>query len=474
MTPQASETIIIAGKEFKPSNNLLSNYLASHNIQVDDAENCTAVWELKGNSLYLNSLTACANGKPIYLNDLFPDMPLFDNPSSILVWGVAASIEVELGKMESLSDRLVIKLDESHHTVHIVHIQILNDGINYFETEAVVFPQKLYKLIDITQNRDSLEAKIHNAMALGLNSYEILCELHNSITFRILRILKKHPNYYMPLLCYYYPFTREMLEKYQGWLNWNCLSENLFLDWNEELLINFKDKWSWELIGQYIIGIKGLSDPDLLLKYYEMGLIDAYYILLSENFPVYHTFENPDFSCEKVTQLLSRSEKLNKELQEEFKKWNENVIDCNPPRSNTTQNVGYVINEIKSELEEARYINCQNQPKELELEQIISFLEREGKNLDGCYVYRQLNWGKIPDPFMFDNPQENGIDYTFNTPEKRKVLDDAVQLFFEGHPALTQIEEIMNDIKGMKIRRSRDIEGDYRFKQIGKYFTIEE
>ena len=254
--------------------------------------------------------------------------------------------------------------------------------------------------------------------------------LHDSDTYRLFKVMINHPDYFLRLLCYYYPFMREMLRKYRECFYWGCLSENVFLDWDEDLLMDFQDKWWWEFIGQYIIGIKGLSNPDFLLKYYAMGLIEAYDIFLNQNFLFYNTLKYPEFSCEAVTQLLTKREKLNTELKQEFKKWNENVIDCSPPRSNTTQNVGYVLNEIKSELEEARYINYQNQPKELE--QIISFLEREGKILDGYFVVRHLNASQIPDPFMFDNPLENGIDYTFNTPEKRKILDDAVLLFFEG------------------------------------------
>ena len=131
---------------------------------------------------------------------------------------------------------------------------------------------------------------------------------------------------------------------------------------------------------------------------------------------------------------------------EEDKVWIEKIT----PRSNTIQDVGYVVNNIKRELEEAIYFNYQKQPKELELEYIISLLEREEKILNGHYGWRQLNCNDIPDPFMLDNPLHNGIDYTFNTPGKRKVLDDTVQLFFAGNPLLTRIEDTMEEIKGIE------------------------
>ena len=50
----------------------------------------------------------------------------------------------------------------------------------------------------------------------------------------------------------------------------------------------------------------------------------------------------------------------------------------------------------------------------------------------------------ITDPFACDNSFGNGFDYTFNTPAKRKVLDDAVEKFL--------IEESIR-IKIRKVRK---------------------
>ena len=469
MTAQASETIIIAGKEYKLPDNLLPEYLASHQFQIDDEKNYTAVWELKGNSLYLNAFDAFADGKPINLNDLYPD--LFLNPSCMLVSGVTARIEVEIGTIESISERLEILLTTSH-IVHIFHIQAqINSANNKVlpKTLARIKPQKINKLIDIISNKDSFEAKVYYAMAQGLDSHEIFEELYdlsNSMTFRLWKVMKRHPMYFMPQLCFYYPFTKEMLHKYQRCLDWDCLSENFFLDLDEDLLMEYKDKWAWELIGRYIIGVEGkLAYVDFLLKYYEIGLIDAEDILWNQIFNnSSYNYDNAfsNITCfyeefDEISKLVSRNEALKEEMNElalerinnryremeEDKVW----IEKFTPRSNTTQDVGFVVSTIKRELEEAIYFNYQKQPKELELEYVISLLEREGKILDGHYGWRQLNCNDIPDPFMLDNPLHNGIDYTFNTPDKRKVLDDAVQLFFAGHPLLTRIEATMDDIR---------------------------
>jgi len=307
---------------------------------------------------------------------------------------------------------------------------------------------------------------------LASHQFQIDEEKKSSVTRRLVITMIKHPDYFMPLLCYYYPFTRKMLKKYQGCLRWDCLSENLFLDWDEDLLMEFRDKWSWQTIGENILGVTGkLADCAFLLKYYEMGLIDAEAILWNGIINAYYdedrAFSNMDAFCEEfanIAQLISMNETLDAEMKELVMERIERqrdmeygvIKDYSELRSNTSQKAGSlvedIINEMKSGQEKERYISIQNQPKELE--QIISFLEREGEFLD-VSEWRLLGFGKNsikPDPFMFDNPLRNGIDYTFNTPDKRKILDDAVQLFFEGLPVLTELKEAVVNLKEMETR----------------------
>jgi hypothetical protein len=73
MESQVSETLIIADKVYKLSVNLLPNYLKSHQLQMDDEKNYTAVWEIKDNKLYLNEFNAHINGKQLNMNDLLID-----------------------------------------------------------------------------------------------------------------------------------------------------------------------------------------------------------------------------------------------------------------------------------------------------------------------------------------------------------------------------------------------------------------
>ena len=292
------------------------------------------------------------------------------------------------------------------------------------------------------------KTKYYFSEAQGLNNCEILSD---SITYRFLKLMKRHPYYFMRLLCYYYPFTREMLRKHQRYLWWDCLSENLFLDWDEGLLTEFKERWYWRSIGEFILGVKGkLANVDFLLKYYEMGLIDAEAILWNGLINAYYdddrAFSNMDAFCEEfedIAQLMSMNENLDAEMKElvmeRVERNNNRMIytDSLPTISNTPKRIDSLV---KSEHEQLKAYRNKYQPQELE--QIISFLESEIINDVGDWYARTPN----PDPFMLENPLRNGIDYTFNTPDKRKILDDAVQMFLEGHPALTQIEERIENI----------------------------
>jgi len=233
----------------------------------------------------------------------------------------------------------------------------------------------------------------------------------DSITARLLEVMRWYPKYFMPLLCYYYPFSREMLIKYQKCLRWDCLSENFFLDWDEDLLMEFRDKWCWISIGMSIIGVEGkLANLDFLLKYYEMGLISATDILCNRflnnsDYTHDHAFSNIESFYEEfdeISQLVSRNETLKGEMQQLVIKWikgfeeEQKILTDSPEsKSKTPERIGSLV---KSSYEQLKA----NQPKELE--QIILFLEMNGKLLDISCSCRYLNLSRIPDPFMFDNP----------------------------------------------------------------------
>lgn len=482
-----SATIIISGGKFILAEDFLSDYLITRKVKLDEEKGYTAQWMLKDRKLYLNAFKAYTGNKEINLNDLFPD--LFSNPSPVMAYWVTESIELDIGyNAKYLCNSVVIKIDKGHVS-KIFHKQ--------FQLTGRISEKRLHELIHTISNMSLFESKVFYYTATGLNEYETVKKLIpvglcygglDSITFRLLEIMRKHPVYFKSLLCFYYPFSSEMLKKYQECLNWMQLSENLFLDWDEELLMEFKDKWSWGYIGEYILGIKGkLANVDFLLKYYEMGLIDADVIL--DNQIMHNRFYNYDnaFSnivwfyeeFDEIAQLVSRNEALEKDMNElaieRIKRHSEMVVeddrilmDNSENRSNTTQKVSslveVIINEMNNEPEKERCNNNQNQPKELE--QIISFLEREGKMLDAS-DWRQFYFC-IPsdiDPFMFDNPLRNGIDYTFNTQEKRKLLDATVEMFLIEESIRIQIRGVKRLVENKKLIISTDNENIDREQQ---------
>ena len=474
-------TIKMAGGKFILAEDFLSDYLIARKVKLDEEKGYTAQWMLKDGKLYLNAFEAYSNNKEINLNDLFPD--LFSTPSPVMAYWVTESIEMEIGyNVRYLCNSVVIKLEKGHVS-KIFHKQ--------FHTISEISEERLYELIHAILNMSLFKSKVFYYMINGLNEDKTIKKLIpsglcyselDSITFRLLEVMRGYADYFLPLLCYYYPFSREMLKKYHGCLRWNCLSENLFLDWDEELLMEYKDKWCWWRIGENIIGVKEkLASCDFLLKYYEMGLIDAEIILQNQiiNNPYYkydNAFSNIVWFYEEfgeIAQLVSRNEALEKEMNElalekiernrEMKaemadEWT--LTDYTGPRNNTAQKVSSLlevtINEMKNEQEKEKNNNCQSQPKELE--QIILFLEREGEILDASV--RQLEFSRTPDsdPFMFDNPLKNGIDYIFNTQEKRKVLDATVEMFLIEESIRIQIRGVRQLVKHKELILSTENE----------------
>ena len=396
MTAQAAETIIIAGNEFKLKVSLLPKYLKAYSVQMDEGKSYTAIWELKGNGFFINKFTIHANGKLINMNenDLFHD--LFYNPSTELISGFTTSIEVEIYNFKSFSSYIMIQLDKCN-VAHVFHRQI---------------------------KTDSNATKVENLEEIPLDKLDIILNIDpfvdsNPTTVRLLEVMKEHPRYFISILCYYYPFTREMLREYQKYLYWEVLCYNNFLDWNEDLLMEFKGKWILNDIAMFIVGSEGgLSNIDLLLKYYEMGLIDAYTILANGN-----------VELEQVNHWMSQNENLKEDLANKDYYY---YYYTTEKRSNCTKRINSLMtfDNFMMEYDKLKYINFQIQPKELE--EIIFFIERHGDFFDEVYYsHPEIVTTHVPDPFFFNNPFKNGIEYTFNTPEKRKILDDAVKVFFE-------------------------------------------
>lgn len=46
----------------------------------------------------------------------------------------------------------------------------------------------------------------------------------------------------------FFPFTFEDMLDYESNIDFKILSKNQYVNWNEEILIKFKDKWDWEAI----------------------------------------------------------------------------------------------------------------------------------------------------------------------------------------------------------------------------------
>lgn len=63
-----------------------------------------------------------------------------------------------------------------------------------------------------------------------------------------------------------YPFTKNDLEDYQDYLDFNKLSVNQFIDWDAQLIEKYKNKWDWSAIESNPIICKevnlGMLYPD--------------------------------------------------------------------------------------------------------------------------------------------------------------------------------------------------------------------
>ena len=408
MTAQASETLIIAGNEFKLPTNLLPDCLTANNVHLDTEKDYSAVWELKDNNLYLNTFNGCINNKEANLNDLF----LLPNSSPVPAYWITKKIEVEIGKINNLSNHIVIQIDIGFIS-NIYHKQAVRNRANneiLSEIEEEIVQERLLELLDIIPKMEWFNSGIFCYMAEGLDFEEITAklipiDLHydelDAITIRLLNVMRKYDMDFMDFLSRFYPFTIETWRSYQECLSGgNGLFKNEFLDWSEELLIEFKKKWD-----------------DLDWSYQGIGMT-----LLKAEFKSYESF---------IT-FFGTKDRLQG-----------NFID-------KAFNMGFIteydIHCCNAEMWlDKNSSTCLNPPKELE--EVLAQIEKDG--LDNVF-----NDGKYHQPvdaltslFNCKNPLENGFDYTFNTPEKRKVLDDAVEIFLVEQSMKDRIEWSMCLIK---------------------------
>lgn len=105
-----------------------------------------------------------------------------------------------------------------------------------------------------------------------------------TIEERLINLFKRHSYFFKGTISSSYALTNEQILKYQDKLLWEqCeigffmfgVSGNPNLNWSEELLIKYKDKWDWGGISCYIIGKYIWDDRilDRLGKHIEWGSI---------------------------------------------------------------------------------------------------------------------------------------------------------------------------------------------------------
>ena len=63
---------------------------------------------------------------------------------------------------------------------------------------------------------------------------------------KVFDLLIRHSQFTINILSLRYPLNKFLIDKFQGKWNWKKLSENISLDWSEDLIDTFIDLWSWE------------------------------------------------------------------------------------------------------------------------------------------------------------------------------------------------------------------------------------
>ena len=75
-----------------------------------------------------------------------------------------------------------------------------------------------------------------------MSTFKMVLSKRNDIT----SFLIKHPNYFLGLLSSYYPLSQFQLSLYKDLLDWNKISANENINWDDIILDEFKDYIIWE------------------------------------------------------------------------------------------------------------------------------------------------------------------------------------------------------------------------------------
>ena len=301
----------------------------------------------------------------------------------------------------------------------------------------------------------------------------------NPTTARLISAFKKYPDYFNYFLSRYYPFSKEEIERHQDCLSWKDLSANQFLDWNEDLLMEFQERWNRDIISLYTFGLKELSDPALLEKYFKLGLLYNFHILYNKHIRWSKELvdrleidaDDIDYElCNLYEWTEERIERVLKKLLDEWRHSDES-LPYDKPNINSLalseasiQWTDALIEKYKDDIDFTGgsiggFSHCQEyslnyntyrdfpweykyevkeiiavQPKEIE--EILGHIEAYGDKFNLSRKGDDLK-NKIPafetmDLFLFDNPQRIGIEFTFNTEEKREMLSEAVEVFYDS------------------------------------------
>jgi len=67
-------------------------------------------------------------------------------------------------------------------------------------------------------------------------------------TSKIISFLIKHPNYFLGLLSSFYPLSQFQLKLYKDLLDWNKISANENIIWDDKILVEFQDYIIWDTL----------------------------------------------------------------------------------------------------------------------------------------------------------------------------------------------------------------------------------
>ena len=402
MAIQISELIIIDNKEYSLLCEPLSGYIANR-ANLDSDKECTATWELIGNIPYLINIEGYVNGKAVDLNYLLPDLP------NIYPYWFTGNVDVVLKKTDIYYNDLVVEIIKGK-----VSKVILNQFLTEESNKVIISEIKKESIIELINSlqrmyEDNLDSGWRTSYMYGngIDEYETYPKLKDFVpdnidlqTIKLLETMRSYPNYFRHFLPNYYPFTKEQLRGYSrcfSELQWVTeLSYNEFLEWDEELLLEFKDKWNW---------------VDMNYLFQEKGILINDIIEILEN----------EYDDNGIIEILKEFEIKSRDI-------------------DVHNDVVKIDSLFGDGIKDIRHKNSLYQPGELE--DILVDVEKYGKEmiLSGEEV---SGFGHDTDFFMFDNPLSIGVDYTFNTPEKRKMLDDAVDSFFQEQVLIAEMRDKM-------------------------------